>query len=507
VQFADLVVASAAVASVSSRLEKIGRLKELLVRLRPDEIETAVAFLAGSTRQGRVGVGYRAIAEGSDVPPAAEATLTIGDVDRAFEALASVEGAGSVAARGRALGDLFTRATRDEQNFLRRLLFGELRQGALEGVLVEAIARAAGVDTSKLRRAAMMTGDLGPVARAALTMGPEALDAVVVQMMRPIRPMLAETGEGIGNALERFSDAVVEYKLDGARIQIHKSGDDVRIFSRTLRDVTDAAPEVVSAIRDLPVRDAIFDGEVIALRPDGRPHPFQVTMRRFGRTRDIERGRAELPLTPFLFDCLYADGTTLIDETQERRVQVLHDVAGALTVPRLVRPTLEAARQFASEAIGRGHEGVMAKDLTAPYAAGRRGASWLKIKEARTLDLVVLAAEWGHGRRRGWLSNLHLAARDPATSSFVMLGKTFKGMTDQMLEWQTTALQAIETGRDSYTVYVRPELVVEIAFNEIQTSSIYPGGLALRFARVKRYRADKNASEADTIQTVRAMAL
>jgi DNA ligase-1 len=506
VQFADLVSASASVASVSSRLEKIGRLKELLVRLAPDEIETAVAFLSGSTRQGRIGVGYRAIAGGSDVPAAADPSLTIGDVDRAFERLASLAGAGSVAARGRALADLFRRATRDEQDFLRRLLFGELRQGALEGVLVEAIARAAGVSTPRLRRAAMMTGDLGPVARAALTSGPAALDAVVVQLMRPIRPMLAESGESVGDALETLGDAALEYKLDGARIQIHKSGEDVRIFSRTLRDVTDAAPEVVSAIRALPVQDAIFDGEVIALRPDGRPHPFQITMSRFGRTREIERGRAELPLTPFLFDCLYADGVTLIDDTQERRLHVLNDIAGTLTVPRIVRPTLEAAQQFASDAVTRGHEGVMAKDLTAPYAAGRRGASWLKIKQARTLDLVVLAAEWGHGRRRGWLSNLHLGARDPVTNSFVMLGKTFKGMTDQMLEWQTTALQAIETGRDSYTVYVRPELVVEIAFNEIQTSPIYPGGLALRFARVKRYRTDKSASEADTIQTVRSMA-
>jgi DNA ligase-1 len=505
VQFVDLVAASAAVASVSSRLEKIGRLKELLARLGPEEIEMAVAFLAGSTRQGRVGVGYRAIASGSDVPPAAEPTLTVGDVDRAFESLASVAGAGSVAARGRTLADLFGRATRDEQDFLRRLLFGELRQGALEGVLMEAIARAAGVSATKLRHAAMMTGDLGPVARAALTSGPAALDAVVVQLMRPIQPMLADSGDSVADALDRIGDAAVEYKLDGARIQVHKSGEEVRIFSRALRDVTDAAPEVVSAIRALPVRDAIFDGEVIALRPDGRPHPFQITMRRFGRTRAIEGGRDELPLTPFLFDCLYAGGTALIDETQERRLQALNDIARALTVPRIVRPTLEAAEQFARDAIGRGHEGVMAKDLAAPYVAGRRGASWLKIKEARTLDLVVLAAEWGHGRRRGWLSNLHLGARDPATSAFVMLGKTFKGMTDQMLEWQTAALQAIETGRDSYTVYVRPELVVEVAFNEIQTSPIYPGGLALRFARVKRYRTDKRASEADTIQTVRSM--
>jgi DNA ligase-1 len=324
--------------------------------------------------------------------------------------------------------------------------------------------------------------------------------------MQPVQPMLAESGESVEIALGELGEASLEYKLDGARIQAHKQDDEVRLFSRTLRDVTHAAPEVVTLVRAMPARQLILDGEVIALRPDGRPHAFQTTMSRFGRRIDDERLRAELPLTPFFFDVLYADGAPLIDEPHERRTHMLAGVAGASMVPRIIRPGVEQARAFTDEALSRGHEGVMAKALESPYAAGRRGAAWLKIKQARTLDLVVIGVEWGHGRRRGYLSNLHLGARDPETNSFVMLGKTFKGMTDQMLAWQTEKLQSLEIGRDAYTVYVRPELVVEIAFNEIQRSSVYPGGLALRFARVKRYRTDKTAADADTIQTVRSLA-
>jgi DNA ligase-1 len=324
--------------------------------------------------------------------------------------------------------------------------------------------------------------------------------------MRPVQPMLAESADGVDAALAELGDAAIEYKLDGARVQVHKEHDEVRVFSRTLRDVTPAVPEIVSLVRALPVRDLVLDGEVIALRPDGSPHPFQVTMSRFGRTREIERSQAGLPLTPFFFDCLYLDGEALLDEPHERRITVLRDVAGATAMPIAIRPTAEQARAFVREALERGHEGVMAKALSSPYAAGRRGKAWLKIKQARTLDLVVLAAEWGHGRRRGWLSNLHLGARDPERNAFVMLGKTFKGMTDEMLSWQTERLLALEIGRDAYTVHVRPELVVEVAFNEIQQSPVYPGGLALRFARVKRYRTDKSASDADTIGTVRTLA-
>ena len=505
-RFADLVATSAGVASVSGRLDKVDRLVSLLGRLEPDEIETAVAFLSGSARQGRIGVGHAAIAAASSWAAADTSSLTLTDVDRVFAEVAGARGKGSAAERARALGGLFQRATTDEQDFLRRLLYGELRQGALEGVLMDAIARAAGVSAARLRRAAMMAGELGPVARAALTGGETALDTFGVRLLSPVQPMLADSEETVGDALTRLGDTSLEYKLDGARVQVHKAGDTVQIFSRTLNEVTASAPEIVTLVRALPARDLILDGEVIALQPSGSPHPFQVTMRRFGRKRDVEQSRSQLPLTPFFFDVLYADGATLLDEPYAVRTDLLQAVAGAWAVPRVVRPGLDEAEAFARQAIERGHEGVMAKALGAPYAAGRRGATWLKIKRARTLDLVVIAVEWGHGRRQGWLSNLHLGARDPATQSFVMLGKTFKGMTDEMLAWQTATLQSLAIGQDGATVFVRPELVVEVAFNEIQTSPIYPGGLALRFARVKRYRTDKTAADADTIDTVRRMA-
>jgi len=351
----------------------------------------------------------------------------------------------------------------------------------------------------------MMSGSLGAAARAALTGGAAALDAFSVRLMLPVRPMLANSADDVDQALEDLGGASLEFKVDGARIQVHKSGDDVRLFSRTLNDVTASAPEIVSLVRALPVRDAIFDGEAIALAPDGTPRPFQITMRRFGRKRDVAALQEQLPLTPLLFDCLYADGTSLIDEPHERRVEALRHIAESLAVPHVVRPSRAEAEAFVRDAAARGHEGVMAKALDAPYAAGRRGASWLKIKQARTLDLVVLAAEWGHGRRRGYLSNLHLGARDPSANAFVMLGKTFKGMTDDMLAWQTSHLQSLEIGRDTSTVFVRPELVVEVAFNDVQESPVYPGGVALRFARVRRYRMDKHAADADTIDTVRGL--
>jgi DNA ligase-1 len=505
-RFSELAAASAQVAATGSRLEKIRRLAGLLARLEPGEIEPTVAYLSGTTRQGRIGVGYAAIRSAADTPPAGDPSLAIRELDAAFDSLAGLSGKGSAGARVRILRSLFSRATREEQDFLARLLHGELRQGALEGVLIEAIARASSVDAARVRRAAMMAGDLGPVAHAALASGAAAIDAFAVQLMRPVRPMLAESGDSIGNAIGQLGDAAVEYKVDGARVQVHKAGDAVAIFSRTLNDVTTSAPEIVAIVRALPARDLVLDGEVVALKANRAPHPFQVTMRRFGRTRDVDKGREELPLTPFFFDCLYADGEVLLDEPLERRVAALDRIAPVVVIPRIIRPSREDAEAFAHEAVARGHEGVMAKALGAPYAAGRRGATWLKVKTARTLDLVVLAVEWGNGRRKGWLSNLHLGARDPATNGFVMLGKTFKGMTDEMLAWQTEKLLSLEMGRDDYTVHVRPELVVEVAFNEIQRSPIYPGGLALRFARVKRYRTDKLASEADTIGTVRDLA-
>jgi len=501
----DLVNTSAAVANASSRLAKIGLLADLLRRLAPEEIEMAIGFLSGEPRQGRIGIGGATIWTAKDVSPAGTPGLTLQDVDDTFAQIAAIKGSGSAASRLERLRDLLGRATRHEQDFILRLLFGELRQGALEAVLVEAVAKASDIPSAPVRRAVMMAGALAPVARAALAGGGEAsLAGFGVQLFQPVQPMLAQPAEDMNDALVQLrNDVSLEWKLDGARIQAHKRGDEIRVFSRNLRDVTSAVPEVVDAMRALAVHDLIVDGEVIALRAGGSPQPFQVTMQRFGRKLDVERLRHEIPLTPVLFDCLFADGEALVDVAQDARVSRLESIARPLVVPRLVRPTPESAARFLDETLRRGHEGLMVKSLAAPYGAGRRGQQWLKVKIARTLDLVILAAEWGHGRRTGWLSNLHLGARDPVHGGFVMLGKTFKGLTDEMLAWQTDKLRALEISHDRHTVYVKPELVVEIAFNEVQESPHYPGGLALRFARVKGYRQDKSANDADTIDAVR----
>ena len=504
--FTRVVEASAAVAGASSRLQKIAHLADLFRSLAPDEIATVVALVSGEPRQGRLGLGYATISEVAHVRPAEEATLAVLDVDRAFAALAEISGAGSGRARVRILTSLFEKATAPEQDFLRRVLFGELRQGALEGVVLEAVAKSAGIAAPKLRRAVLMGGNLTTAAEAALTDGERALDAISVRVMQPVRPMLADSADDVDAALGEMDDAALEYKLDGARVQIHKAADDVRVFSRTLNDVTISVPEIAALTRMLPARDLILDGEVIALDEAGAPRPFQTTMKRFGRTKGIDTLQTDVPLTLFAFDCLFIDGASLLDEPLSRRADELQRVAPDSAVPRVLRPTRDEAQAFARSALDRGHEGVMAKALASPYAAGRRGSAWLKVKQARTLDLVVLAAEWGHGRRQGWLSNLHLGARDPATNSFVMLGKTFKGMTDEMLAWQTKELLAREIARDGITVHVRPELVVEIAFNEIQDSSQYAGGLTLRFARVKRYRSDKTVADTNTIDDVRRLA-
>ena len=505
-RFAEIVESSNAVAAASSKLQKISRLAEVLRKLAPDEIEPVVAFLSGSPRQGRIGLGYAQIAAVGLVSPAADETLTVADVDASMQRLSEVSGEGSGRERAQQLDALFRRATEAEQDFLRRVLYGELRQGALEGIVLEAVARAAGISVASLRRAVLMAGSLQTAARAALTGGEPALAAIAVRVFQPVRPMLAASAADLDAALADLDEATLEYKLDGARVQIHKAGDEVRMFSRTLNDVTDSVPEVVSLVRRLPAETLILDGEVIALNPDGTPRPFQITMRRFGRARGIDELRNELPLTVFGFDCLLVDGTPMLDEPLRRRVELLSTIAPDIAVPRVVRPSPNEAHEFARSAADRGHEGIMAKSLSAPYAAGRRGAAWLKVKQARTLDLVVLAAEWGHGRRHGKLSNLHLGARDADTGAFVMLGKTFKGMTDQMLDWQTRELLARQVARDGIVVFVRPELVVEVAFNEIQDSSQYPGGLTLRFARVKRYRSDKTAADANTIEDVRKLA-
>jgi DNA ligase-1 len=504
-RFADVVAASESVAAASARNAKIAHLADLFRALAPDEVEPVVAMLSGEPRQGRIGLGYATISTATDVRAADESSLTVADVDRVMASLATVKGAGSAKARAQALAALFSRATREEQHFIRRLLYGELRQGALEGVVLDAVAKAADIPAAKVRRAVLMAGDLPSAARAALTGGAAALDAIAVQILQPVRPMLADSADDVDAALADIADVSLEYKLDGARVQLHKAGEVVKVFSRTLNDVTASVPEIVAVAAALPARELILDGEVIALNDDLTPKPFQTTMRRFGRTRGVEVARSELPLTLFAFDALYFDGASLIDEPLERRGGVLQDVAPAVAVPRVLRPTRDEAHAFARQALDRGHEGVMAKALAAPYAAGRRGSAWLKIKQARSLDLVVLAAEWGHGRRHGSLSNLHLGARDPIGGGFVMLGKTFKGMTDEMLAWQTKELLAREVARDGIVVHVRPELVVEIAFNEIQESSQYEGGLTLRFARVKRYRGDKTAADANTIEDVRRL--
>ena len=497
---AEVVRASAAVAATSSRLAKIRLIADCLRALAAEEIEIALPWLSGDIRQGKLALGYATL-HAAKGKPAASATLTVADVDAAFQNLKTVKGKGSAIARQARLGELFAKATAQEQDFLLRLAVGELRQGALEGVMLEAVAAAAQLPGAEIRRAATLAGGLPQVARAAL--GGQGLDAFSIRLMQPVLPMLAQPAQDVAAALEALGSALFEWKLDGARVQVHKSGSEVRVFTRNLNDVTPRVPELVAAVKTVDA-DLILDGEAIALRPDGRPHPFQVTMRRFGRKLDDEALRKELALSVFFFDCLLRDGEPLVDRgARERREVLAQTVPPALLTPCLISSELAQAEAFYADARAHGHEGLMAKALDAPYEAGRRGAGWLKLKSAHTLDLVVIGVEWGSGRRKGRLSNLHLAARDPGSGGFVMLGKTFKGLTDQTLEWQTRELLARELSRDQWTVYVRPELVVEIAFNDVQRSSQYPAGMALRFARVKGYRPDKRADEADTIDTVR----
>jgi ATP-dependent DNA ligase I len=505
VRFDEVAAASADVAATSSRLRKVERLSSVLAQLRPDEVPVAVAYLSGALPHGSIGVGWASL---RDAPPPGPppATLELVEVDSTLRRIGDLAGPGSQTARREALHELFRRATEPEQRFLRGLLAGEIRQGALEGVMVDAVARAATVPATDVRRASMLAGDLGAVAAAAIEGGRPALDRFRLSPLRPLQPMLAQSAEDLGAAFERIHPAAVEWKLDGARIQVHRSGDEVRVFTRTLAEVTDRVPEIVDAITGLSLDAAVFDAEAIALRPDGRPHPFGLTMSRFGsrNRRDLAQLRSAYPLSCFVFDVLHLDGEDLIDRPAVERFATLEErLPDGLLVPRTVTDEVAEAEAFLDEALALGHEGVMVKALDAPYEAGRRGAGWLKVKRAHTLDLVVLAAEWGHGRRQGWLSNLHLGARDPGTGGFVMLGKTFKGMTDELLAWQTERLQEIETRRDGITVHVRPELVVEVAFDGIQTSTRYPGGVALRFARVKGYRPDKTADQADTIDAVR----
>jgi DNA ligase 1 len=502
---ADLVSTSQRVGAASARRTKVRELSAFLKTVPPEEIETAVHFLSGEISQGRIGITYKALKAAAGTPAADEQGLSIAQVDRSLDAIAGMSGAGSAARRAAALHDLFSRATADEQEFLLRLVAGELRQGALAGLMVEAIAAAADVPAATVRRAAMYSAALGAVARAALLEGVESLARFQLELFKPAAPMLAQTAADVAESMKELGgEAAFEWKMDGARIQVHKASDEVRIYTRALNEVTDALPEIVETVRTFGASTLVLDGEAIAFDSSGRPQPFQITMRRFGRRLNVESTRADLPIRAFFFDCLHADGRSIVDLPTRERFQVLADaVPAALRVPRLVTASESEARAFYDAAIEAGHEGLMAKSLDAPYEAGNRGASWFKIKRAHTLDLVVLAAEWGHGRRTGKLSNLHLGAFDPATGGYIMLGKTFKGLTDATLEWQTKELLARETHRDQWTVYVRPELVVEIAFSDLQASSRYPGGLALRLARVKRYRNDKSAQDADTMESVR----
>jgi DNA ligase-1 len=501
--FSELVRVSSQVAATPSRLGKIREIADFLKRLAPDEVEVAIPYLSGDIRQGKLSLGYATLQSAAG-PPLAAPTLTLRDVDTAFGELKQVKGKGAAGRRSALLRELFNRATAEEQDFLVRLIVGELRQGALEGVMLEAVAAAAALPPAQVRRAATFAGGIAPAAVAALAGGASALQRFAVQLMQPVLPMLAQTAEDAPAAVAALGCALVEWKLDGARVQVHKAGDEVRVYTRNLNDVTSRVPEIVEAVRGARAHSLILDGEAIALRPDGRPHTFQVTMSRFGSRQDAQALRSERPLSVFFFDCLLRDDAPLMDQALRARREAL---AGALpsqmVTPSIVTADGAEAERFYQEALNHGHEGVMAKALDAPYEAGRRGSGWLKVKRARTLDLVVLAAEWGHGRRRGWLSNLHLGARDPASGGFVMLGKTFKGLTDEMLEWQTREFLKREVGRDEWTVRLKPELVVEIAFNDLQESSQYPGGMALRFARVKGYRPDKRPEDADTIDTVR----
>jgi DNA ligase-1 len=498
-----IVRTSAGVTETPSRLAKIDLLAGALRQLRPDEVPVAVAYLSGELPQGSIGVGWASLR--GRPPPASEPTLEVLDVDAVMDRLLTTTGRGSQATRRQELAGLYSRATQHEQRFLTALLAGELRQGALEGVMVEAVAKAAGVSAREIRRGLMLAGSLGTVAAAALGEGATGLERFGLTVLQPVLPMLAQTATDVSDALDRIRPAAVEWKLDGARLQVHRLGDEVRAFTRNLADVTGRVPDLVDAVMQIPLRAVILDGEAIALRND-HPYPFQVTMGRFGTRVSVDQLRKSVPLSVFFFDVLHVDGEDLIDRPASERFDVLDErVPERFRVPRIVANEPEEAEAFLDGALERGHEGVMVKALGAPYEAGRRGASWLKVKRAHTLDLVVLGAEWGHGRRQGWLSNLHLGARDPETGGFVMLGKTFKGMTDEMLAWQTKRFLELEAGRDAYTVYIRPELVVEVAFDGVQRSSRYPGGLALRFARVKGYRPDKSPADADTIETVRAI--
>jgi DNA ligase 1 len=522
---AELVAVSGAVAATRSRSAKsalvAGCLRSAGSDQVADEVEIAAAFLSGELRQRRTGIGWAALRGARDLPeqntPPSDPTLSLTVVDDVFARIAADSGSGSQARRAAELGALFAAATEPERAFLTALVGGELRQGAQDGVMVEAIAAAADVPVADVRRAFMLRGSLPPIAAAALRDGVESLRAIGLEVGRPVLPMLASSAPDVAQAIAQTSQTVLgspperpdpvacEWKLDGIRVQVHRAGDEVWVFTRTLDDITARVPELVEEVLALAVRAVVLDGEAIALDDAGRPRPFQETAARTGSRLEVAALRSSVPLALFIFDVLQIDGRDLLDAPAAVRQEVLAAVVpDRLRVPRVVTNDAAEATRFFDDAIAHGHEGVVVKSLLAPYEAGRRGVGWVKVKPRHTLDLVVLAVEWGHGRRAGVLSNLHLGARDGA-GGFVMLGKTFKGLTDELLAWQTELFLRLETHRDGYTVYVAPEAVVEIAFDGVQTSPRYPGGVALRFARVLRYRPDKRASDADDLDAVRAI--
>jgi DNA ligase-1 len=494
---ADVVTASRRVAETGSRSAKIAILAELLRSLEPAEVAIATGFLSGVPRQGRIGVGYSTI-QRVECESADEPSLTVAELDGAIDEIRAATGSGSATRRRDVLVGLLGRATEEEAGFVRRLFTGELRQGALAGLTLDAVAKAAGVSADTARRAFMLSGDLTRTAEIAMTSGEDGLRAVGFELFRPILPMLASTAETVADAVAGFECASVEWKLDGIRIQVHRHDDEVRIYTRNLNEITHALPGAALAVRRLPVRQTVLDGEALWMGEDG-PAAFQDTV------AQIDSDAPPEGIATFLFDVLHVDGEDLLDTPLRDRAERLTAIAPDLEIPRRLTSDPVEGQRVLDEALRAGHEGVVVKDAASLYAAGRRGKAWRKVKPVRTYDLVVIGAEWGHGRRQGWLSNLHLGARDPRTGEFVMVGKTFKGMTDELLDWQTKELLARESERRGIAVMVRPELVVEIALDGVQSSTRYPGGVALRFARVKRYRPDKDAGEADTIDDLQAL--
>jgi DNA ligase-1 len=499
-----LVEISERISATSRKKEKVSLIAGILLQARGEEIALAAHYLSGQIPQGRMGVASKMLRDAlRDLSPSPR-PLRLIDVDRFFEAVARDSGPGSTGRKVQTLRELLSRCNERERTFLTRLTMGEFSQGATGGLVLEAVAQASSLSQERLRQALMFSGDIGEVAQVALEEGPSGLARFGPSLFHPISPMLASPVEGAEEVMARLGEAGWEYKIDGARVQIHKRGNDVQIFTRHLKQVTQSVPEIVNLTRNVRVGEAIFEGEIIALRGNGKPHPFQTTMRRFGRIKEVAQLQKQIPLTPYFFDLLLLDGEPLFELPYQGRIERLaQNIAPEHMVPRMITADAKRARDFLLSSLEAGHEGVMAKALDSPYVAGQRGFNWLKIKPAKSLDLVILAAEWGHGRRRGWLSNLHLGARDPKGGGFVMLGKTFKGLTDEMLHWQTRRLLELEISRDQWTVYVKPELVVEVAFGDLQQSPHYPAGLALRFARVKQFRGDKSPHEADTIQEVR----